>query len=232
MVFSESETWEHAMSTTPESVTRLIEDLKGDDEFEHSQAAFALGMLGEPAVQPLIDLLTHERAEVRMRAAWSLGVMGRPALHALTELAEGDDPKLRIEAIRILGVIGEARALKQLLVGLADPDERIAARAARAIGKIGDPRSYHALLTTLHHPNADVRFEACRALADLHIPESAPFLLELAERDTEHTSWGASVAELARRAATEVSKNTQSSFEEEFDRISKLLHEHQHRVVS
>lgn len=212
--------------STPDSVARLIEDLQGNDEFGHSQAAFALGMLGEPAVRPLIHLLTHGIADVRMRAAWALGVMGAPALTALLELAEGEDERLRIEAIRILGVVGEARALKQLLLAMADPSPHVAARAARAIGKIGDPRAYHALLTTLQHPVADVRFEACRALADLHVPESAPYLLELAERDTEKTTWGASVADMARRAAAESTMNVPTSLDEEFERVSRLIHKH------
>ncbi len=214
------------MNTTPDAISRLIEDLQGDEAFAHSQAAFALGMLGEPAVEPLIALLSHTAPEVRMRAAWALGVMGTPALPALITLAESDDQRLRIEAIRILGVVGEGRALKQLLVGLTDPDARVAARAARAIGKVGDPRAFHALLTTLQHPVPDVRYEACRALADLHMPDAAPLLLKLTESDTSHTTWGASVAEVARMAAEEVLASAVNPLDEEFERINRLLRQH------
>ncbi len=220
------------MKSIPESVSRLIEDLQGDEEFAHSQAAFALGMMGDPAVKPLIKLLDHSSAEVRMRAAWALGIMGPTALPALLELSETSNPRLRIEAIRILGVVGEARALKQLLAGLTDPDPHVAARAARAIGRVGDPRAYHALLTTLRHPDPDVRFEACRALSDLHVAESASYLLELAEQDTANTSWGASVAEVARLAAAEVTNDAHKSLDDEFDRITRLVQQQSNGVVS
>jgi HEAT repeat protein len=109
------------------------------------------------------------------------------------------------------------------LQGLTDPDPQIAARSARAIGKIGDPRAYHALLMALHHPSPDVRFEACRALENLRIPDAAPFLMDLAEQDQEHTIWGASVAEVARRAANEVKQGRPVLLDEEFERVARLL---------
>lgn len=217
------------MGYTSEAITRLVDDLQGEDEFARSQAAFALGMLGEPAVKPLAQLLRHPNSDVRMRASWALGVIGMAALPTLLELAEGPDQALRIEAIRVLGVVGEARALNEILIALTDANPHVAARAARALGKIGDPRAYHPLVTALHHPEADVRYEACRALADLHIPEAATALLELAERDTEQTSWGASVAATAQRAAAEASSAVRTSRDEEFERISKLLQQHGRR---
>jgi HEAT repeat protein len=215
------------MDNTPESITRLIGELQGDDEFTRAQAAFMLGMLGDPAVAPLIKLLSSPSQEMRMRASWALGVIGGPALPPLIELAQGDDPALRVEAIRVLGVVGEARALNQLFAALADPDPQIAARAARALGKVGDARAYHPLLTALHHPTPDVRYEACRSLIDLHIPDAIGPLRELAASDTGRTSWGASVAEAAERAATEVEEAAASlPLHEEFARISALLKEH------
>ncbi len=217
------------MDHTPESITRLIEDLQGPDEFARAQAAFALGVLGEPAVQPLVGLLSNETAEVRMRAAWALGVIGGPAVPALVQLAEGLDQHLRIEAIRVLGVIGEARSLKQLLVALTDQRANVAARAARALGKIGDTRAYHPLVTALHHPSPDVRYESCRALADLHIADAVEELKQLVQNDQTTTSWGASVAEAAERAASEVMNSTRTLKDSEFARVGRLLQEYQNR---
>src|SRR5262245_4449636 len=126
------------MDSVPESITHLSEDLQSEDEFARAQAAAALSMLGEPAVDPLISQLSHPNRDVRMRAAWALGVIGQPALRPLLDLAEGSDITLRVEAIRVLGVIGEGRALNQLFHGLTDSDARVAQRAATALGKIGD----------------------------------------------------------------------------------------------
>ena len=47
------------MNRTPESIAHLVKDLQSDDEFARAQAAFALSMLGEPAVEPLLQQLTH-----------------------------------------------------------------------------------------------------------------------------------------------------------------------------
>lgn len=211
------------MTNTSQSIAKLIHDLQEGDDVIRSQAAFALGMLGEPAVHPLTQLLNHPNSDVRMRVAWALGVIGADALPLLLELTESSDLTLRVEAIRVLGVVGEARALNQLMIALTDSDEQVAARAARALGKISDPRAYHPLMTALRHPSADVRYEACRALADLHIADSAVALLELAEQDTTQTSWGVSVSETARWAANEAKNTTKPSREEEFARVSSLL---------
>ncbi len=214
------------MDRTPEAISQLIDGLQSSDELTRAQAAFALGMLGEPAIKPLIQLLSSPISEVRMRAAWALGVIGAAALPALVDLAEGDDQVMRVEAIRIMGVIGEARALNQLLHALTDSQPQVASRAARALGKLGDPRIFHPLLTALQHPSADVRYEACRSLGDLHIMEAIPVLRTLVEQDTTQTSWGASVAEAAQRAIAEIESGAPLANDTEFARVSKLLQEY------
>jgi HEAT repeat protein len=214
------------MEHIPESITHLIDDLQSEDEFARAQAAFALSMLGEPAVAPLISLLSHADRDVRMRAAWALGVIGQPALRPLLDLAEGDDFTLRVEAIRVLGVIGEGRALNQLFHGLTDPDARVAQRAATALGKIGDPRAFHPLLTALHHPAPDVRYAVCNALGHLHVADAAAALEDLASTDTGATSWGASVADAARRAKQEIASARPRAADSEFAQLSALLQSH------
>jgi HEAT repeat protein len=211
------------MDQTPESIKRLLSDLQGTDEFARAQASFALGMLGEPAVHPLLELLGHQDREVRMRAAWALGVIGEPALPALLELAEGGDEQLRVEAIRILGVIGEGRSLNQLFQALTDPSPSVAQRAAIALGRIGDPRAFHPLLTAMRHPSPDVRYAACNALAHLQVQDAVLALQDLAHSDTSVTSWGAPVADVARRAAQEIAAGQPSGGGAALARVSELL---------
>ena len=217
------------MDHIPESITHLIDDLQSDDEFARAQAAFALSMLGEPAVDPLISQLSHADRDVRMRAAWALGVIGQPALRPLLDLAKGDDITLRVEAIRVLGVIGEGRALNQLFHGLTDPDSRVAQRAATALGKIGDPRAFHPLLTALHHPAPDVRYAVCNALGHLHVADAAAALEDLASTDTGVTSWGATVADAARRAKQEIASARPRTADSEFAQLSALLQSHRNQ---
>jgi HEAT repeat protein len=181
------------MDHIPESITHLIDDLQSEDEFARAQAAFALSMLGEPAVEPLISQLSHADRDVRMRAAWALGV------------------------------IGEGRALNQLFHGLTDPDPRVAQRAATALGKIGDPRAFHPLLTALHHPAPDVRYAVCNALGHLHVADATAALEDLASTDTGATSWGAPVADAARRAKQEIASARPRAADSEFAQLSALL---------
>ncbi len=224
MIWKERES--EKMEYTAESIDKLVADLQGEDESTRTTAAFALVLLGSPAVPPLANLLDHGNPDIRMRAAWALGVIGSPAIPRLLELSESEDQRVRKEAIRVLGVIGEARTLNHLLSALTDPDAHVAARAARAIGKIGDPRAFHPLVTALRHPEPDVRYEVCRALADLHIAEAVDSLHELAERETAHTTWGESVADVARQAAADVGKHPRLAVDEDFQRISQLLKQH------
>lgn len=211
------------MSEPSDSLNRLIDDLQSDNEFARAQAAFALGMLGAPAVEPLVKLLGHSDHDVRLRSAWALGVIGQPALEALLALANNEETSLRIEAIRVLGVIGEARALNHLFLGLTDPDPRIAHRSAVALGKIGDPRAFHPLLMALHHPSPDVRYAATHALTNLHIPDAIGPLEQLASEDTSMTSWGASIAEAATRAAAQIASARPLRLADEFSRVQALL---------
>jgi HEAT repeat protein len=217
------------MDHIPESITHLIDDLQSNDEFARAQAAFALSMLGEAAVEPLVSQLSHADRDVRMRAAWALGVIGQPALRPLLELAEGDDITLRVEAIRVLGVIGEGRALNQLFHSLADPDSRVAHRAATALGKIGDPRAFHPLLTALHHPAPDVRYAVCNALGHLHIADAVAALEDVATTDTGTTSWGAMVADAAHHAAQVIASVRPGAADSEFAQLSALLQSHRNQ---
>ncbi len=218
------------MERTPEVITKLVADLQSDDEFVRSQAAFALGIMGEPAVPALLPLLRVPDRDMRLRAAWTLGVIGGPAIPALLELLEQPFRQLRIEAIRILGVIGEARSINHLFVALTDFDPEIAARSARSLGKIGDPRAFHPLLAALHHPEADVRYEAALALGQLHQPEAIGLLEEALATESDTTSWGGSVAEALLRAIVETATPSERSFMADLDQLGpildKLKHEH------
>jgi HEAT repeat protein len=197
------------MQHSTDLIAQLVSDLQGDDDFTRARAAFALGMLGEQAIEPLIDLLGHAQHSVRMRASWALGIIGMPALDRLLELAEGPATQLRIEAIRVLGVIGEGRAVNPLIHALTDPDPRMAQRAAVALGKIGDPQAFHPLLTALHHPSPDVRYAVCGALANLRVSSAIEELERIAVHDPGVTSWGAPVGPAARMAVQALSASKQ-----------------------
>jgi HEAT repeat protein len=175
----------------------------------------------------LIELLGQNDHLLRVRAAWALTVIGQPSLQPLLKLADGSDARLRVEAIRILGAIGQGRAVNPLTYALTDPDPRVAQRAANALGRVGDPRSFHALLTALRHPSPDVRHAVCGALGELHIADAIGPLNDLAKEDTSSTTWGASVAEAALRAIATISAARPTNATDGFDQVDALLKRYQ-----
>jgi hypothetical protein len=96
----------------PRTVTALIKALGDEDGHVRTEAARALGLLGQPTdavLAALTKALHDEEAYVRCEAARGLGLMGRPdnaVLSALNEALGDEDGYVRTEAARALGIIG------------------------------------------------------------------------------------------------------------------------------
>ena len=68
--------------------------------------AYALGAMGEVAVQPLMELLGHDDAWIKINAAFALGEVGPPAARAMPELAKLLDHELHQVARATLDAMG------------------------------------------------------------------------------------------------------------------------------
>lgn len=132
----------------------------------HDVIAKALGAIGGPAIEGLIDALEDSDMWVSSAAARALGQIGDPqAIVPLTDLMKRDSKWSRSAATQALVQIADARAvraalttdeaprafwklmalkeidestLRQLKDLLEDPDEQIRARAAEVLGQLGD----------------------------------------------------------------------------------------------
>ena len=71
---------------TPDDEDRLVRHWN-DGAVVPQDEAYALGAMGEVAVQPLIELLGHEDAWIKINAAFALGEIGEAAACAMPELA-------------------------------------------------------------------------------------------------------------------------------------------------
>ncbi len=167
----------------------LCRALKGEGKL-YPRLAFceALAAIGEPSVQPLVDLLgeigrNHETALPqkgfykksyplpRDIAARTLTLIGEPALPALIQ-SLGAKKRLPMEqAIDAIGHIsrysGNASALPRLLRILEkkDLDERTFWKVIRAFQSFDDDRVVRILAESLrHHPIPAIRWEAARSL--------------------------------------------------------------------
>ena len=121
--------------------------------------AYALGAMGEVAVRPLVVLLKHDDAWIKINAAFALGEIGAPAACAMPDLA------------RLLGDERQQVARASLdAMGFIGTNTRVALPAIRKLLTVNNPgwreNSHRAAWT---HEN-QARFNAMCALLNSDIP--------------------------------------------------------------
>lgn len=114
----------------------------------------ALCRIGEPAVEPLMEALMHNKDErVRTSVARALGEIGdnRAVESLIGALSHDMDQLVRTSAAEALGNIGDRRAVEPLIrsLGNAYQDGYLSEFAAGALGNIGDTRAVEPLIGTL-----------------------------------------------------------------------------------
>jgi HEAT repeat protein len=160
-----------AQTSTDAATQAKIEELIGQlvvdkSNFTRRKHAKALADIGQPAVQPLIEVLQHESSFIAAAAAYGLGLIGDPK--AVDPLVEGlgrmHDPYVRQAAAEALGAIGDKRAVKPLTKALEDLDVTTCMNAAYALGQIGDSQAVQPLMDKMGHEERFVRRYAGEAL--------------------------------------------------------------------
>ena len=117
----------------------LIQVLKNGDRDWHvvRGAAEALGEIGKPVFEPLMQALKDEDPIVRTGVAVALGRIGDArAVEPLIQALKDDWGGVRFEAAEALGKIGDARAEEPLTQVLSDEDRRIREAAKKALASI------------------------------------------------------------------------------------------------
>ena len=106
--------------------------------------AYALGAMGEVAVQPLKELLAHEDAWIKINAAFALGEMGAAAACAVPDLAKLLDHELHqvaragLDAMGCIGTnIGVAVPAIRRLLTVDNPAWQEGMRAGQRYGEVG-----------------------------------------------------------------------------------------------
>ncbi len=165
-----------------QSIAPLLERLLRPPDCEwpeelHSVIAKALGNIGEPAIQALINALDASDVWTRSAAAKALGQIGAPqAVAPLTKLIKHENKWLRSAATQSLAQIADTRAVRaalttdeaprafwklmalkeinastinQLMTLLQDPDQQIRDRAAQVLGQFDEAGSTTPLGATL-----------------------------------------------------------------------------------
>lgn len=117
----------------------------GDTEPSRQAAIYTLAAIGEPAVQPLCDLLSgcdrngwNEGAVVMEDAAYALAALGQTAVPALLHLLQHESEWVQINAIFALGEMGAraAESVPALLEKLRSTAHPVVRTTLDALGQI------------------------------------------------------------------------------------------------
>jgi HEAT repeat protein len=90
-----------------------------------------------PIDRPSKELRWNERAIVMEDAAYALALAGEEAIEPLCDLFELADPWVSINACFALGEIGNAAAISTLIAALHDPHQQVVRQALDALGVLG-----------------------------------------------------------------------------------------------
>lgn len=166
---------------------RYVHALRDADTW-HQRAPFAtaLGEIGEPAVDPLVELLSDPDPELRQIAAGTLGRLGSPrAAEPLIASLSDPDESVRCRAAKALGRLRAQRAEGPLIAMLAENGGPVRLEAARALGSIGSAAAVEPLLAVLHDPRPWTRAAVVNALGQLRSERAIEPLLRLLDSDAE-----------------------------------------------
>ncbi len=141
-------------SDAAEAIPDLIAMLENDHQAARVAAIYALGAIGQPAIDPLMESLSeagrredahpvpepwNEGAISMEDAAHALAAIGAPAVPALTEALESSSEWVRINASFALGELDShaASAVAKLTACLGNDSHRVVRTATDALGSIG-----------------------------------------------------------------------------------------------
>ncbi len=171
-----------ALLNNQEGVEILLKGLKSRDSgYRHQDIIAAMGNTSEKrAVDPIINLLGSEVAEVKWNSVISLGKIGDPkALHHLVRLLEDKNPEMRGNIVIALGEIGSSEAVDPLLEALKDHEIKVISLAVNSLVKIGDVRAVLPLINLLDNPDSNLKADVVSALGSLGDPRALPALERL-----------------------------------------------------
>lgn len=117
---------------------KLIERLQTKNIVQLDTTREALVLVGPPARDRLIFVLKEGHLHRRQDAAYVLGMMGDPvAVPQLCVAMHNPDPLLRMIIVEALGKIGDPGGVETLRKALGDVDPQVVAAARKSLKKMG-----------------------------------------------------------------------------------------------
>jgi len=113
----------------------ILRDENEDIFLQTKVIAVLAGIKDERAILPMIQAL-KEKPELQADLGYCLGLMGEPAVEPLIKALEDDNPNVRVRAAEALGILGDERAIGPLTDALNDEDETVRIFAKIGLEKI------------------------------------------------------------------------------------------------
>ena len=130
---------EQARQALEDRLDRIVESLSTKHMVQLGDARDALVVIGAPARDRLIFILKNGHLHRRQDAAFVLGLMGDPeAVGALTITLHNPDALLRMLCVEALGKIGDPDSIDTLRRALGDHDSTVSGAARKALKKMGE----------------------------------------------------------------------------------------------
>jgi len=128
-------------------MSHMLEISEPDVEVRRSCARALARMEPLQAIEALAQALKDSSLGVRLEAGYALGRIGEPAIDVLIKARYDEDSRVRDSAVSALGDIGGALARKEISSVLEDEDEEqtVKLTAIQALYKLGDTESYSEL---------------------------------------------------------------------------------------
>lgn len=156
-----------------------------------SETTQALGSLGAPAVQPLLDRFLSAEPRVQLLIIEALGLCGDPrAEHVLAEALRDPQSSVRAAAATGLGRMPRQSAVPVLLTLLEDQDQNVRRAAIAALGKQGDRRAVEPLLRMMH-PREPLLGALVQAVGQLGDRRAVPRLILIVQTVPHETCYSA-----------------------------------------
>lgn len=126
----------------PSAIFPLIETLLDDEKIVRDSAVEALGKMGQPAVMPLINILSDQNnCYVTDEVSKVLIEFGKPAVKPLIKLLHNCNDIIFSRVAYVLGQIGNLDAVLPLINALEEGNVSVRLDAIKALGQIGDKRA-------------------------------------------------------------------------------------------
>ena len=148
-----------------DSLIAVLQDKSATPEMRAASARTLGMIGDKRSIKGLALLLKDERYFVRQQAALALGQMGEPALDLLLEMAASSAPATREAAIEALGSTSSTRAVNRVIDALSDSNPTVRAAAVKALGESSSERAVPHLMALLRDDSSALRAQAASSLA-------------------------------------------------------------------